>query len=76
MAALTAGDLDFKDNIGALSALLEKGGSKTMLSKLMDLAKSDEIGLEGRRGIFAGIAGIGGEGQLRAIFEPRFHRSG
>jgi putative heme-binding domain-containing protein len=75
MAALTAGDLDFKDNIGALSALLEKGGSKTMLSKLMDLAKSDEIGLEGRRGIFAGIAGIGGEGQLRAIFEPRFHRS-
>jgi putative heme-binding domain-containing protein len=75
MAALTAGDLDFKDNIGALSALLEKGGSKTMLSKLMDLAKSDEIGLEGRRGIFTGIAGIGGEGELRAIFEPGFHRS-
>jgi putative heme-binding domain-containing protein len=75
MAALTAGDLDFKDNIGALSALLEKGGSKTMLSKLMDLAKSDEIGLEGRRGILTGIAGIGGEGELRAIFEPGFHRS-
>ena len=75
MAALTAGDLDFKDNIGALSAVLEKGGSKTMLSKLMDLAKSDEVGLEGRRGIFTGIAGIGGEGELRAIFEPGFHRS-
>jgi len=75
MAALTAGDLDFKANIGALSALLEKGGSKTMLSKLMDLAKSNEIGLEGRRGIFTGIAGIGGEGELRAIFEPGFHRS-
>lgn len=75
MAALTAGDLDFKDNIGALSAVLEKGGSKTMLSKLMDLANSDEIGLEGRRGIFTGITGIGGEGELRAIFEPGFHRS-
>ncbi|MEE2947654.1 MAG: PVC-type heme-binding CxxCH protein [Verrucomicrobiota bacterium] len=75
MAALTAGDLDFEDNIDALSALLEKGGSKTMLSKLMHLAKSDEIGLEGRRGVLNGIAGIGGEGELRAIFEPGFHRS-
>ena len=75
MAALMSGELDFGENIRALSALLEKGGSKTMLSKLMDLAKSDEIGLEGRRGIFTGIAGIGGEGELRAIFEPGFHQS-
>ena len=70
MAALTSGDLDFEENVGALSAVLEKGGSKKMLSKLMGLAKSDEIGLEGRRGVLTGIAGIGGEGELRAIFEP------
>ena len=74
MAALTAGDLDFKDNIGALSALLEKGGSKTMLSKLMDLAKSDEIGLEGRTSGFSpaspALVGRGNYGDIRAGLSP------
>ncbi len=75
MAALTSGELDFGENIRALTAVLEKGGSKKMLSKLMDLAKSDAIDSEGLRGIFSGIAGIGGSKELRVIFEPGFHRS-
>ncbi len=75
MAALTSGELDFGENIRALTAVLEKGGSKKMLSKLMDLAKSGAIDLEGLRGIFSGIAGIGGSKELRVIFEPGFHRS-
>ena len=75
MAALMSGELDFGENIRALSAVLEKGGSKKMLSKLMNLAKSDAIHTEGLKSVFQGIATLGGPNELRTIFEPNFHKT-
>ena len=75
MAALMSGELDFGENIRALSAVLEKGGSKKMLSKLMNLAKSDAIHAEGLKSVFQGIATLGGPNELRTIFEPNFHKT-
>jgi putative heme-binding domain-containing protein len=70
-----SGELDFGENIRALSAVLEKGGSKKMLSKLMNLAKSDAIHTEGLKSVFQGIATLGGPNELRTIFEPNFHKT-
>ena len=56
-------------------AVLEKGGSKQMLSRLMNLAKSEEISANGLTGIYRGIASLGGPAELRQIFEPGFHLS-
>jgi putative heme-binding domain-containing protein len=75
MAALTGGELDFGQDLRALSAVLEKGGSRQMLSKLMSLAQSDAIEADGFRGIFQGIASLGGPGEIRALFEPGFHKT-
>ena len=75
MAALMSGELDFGENIRALSAVLEKGGSKKTLSKLMNLAKSDAIHAEGLKSVFQGIATLGGPNELRTIFEPNFHKT-
>ena len=75
MAALMSGELDFGENIRALSAVLEKGGSKKMLSKLMNLAKSDAIHAEGLKSVFQGIATLGDPNELRTIFEPNFHKT-
>jgi len=75
MAALMSGELDFGENIRALSAVLEKGGSKKMLSKLMNLAKSDAIHTEGLKSVFQGIATLGDPNELRTIFEPNFHKT-
>ncbi|MBC8245200.1 MAG: c-type cytochrome [Verrucomicrobia bacterium] len=75
MAALTSGELDFGDNLRALSAVLEKGGSKQMLSKLISLAQADGIRADGLKGIFQGITSLGGPGELRLLFEPSFHKT-
>jgi len=75
MAALTSGELDFGDNLRALSAVLEKGGSKQMLSKLISLAQADAIRADGLKGIFQGITSLGGPGELRMLFEPSFHKT-
>ena len=72
---MISGELDFGENIRALSAVLEKGGSKKMLSKLMNLAKSDAIHTEGLKSVFQGIATLGGPNELRTIFEPNFHKT-
>ena len=75
MAGLTEGTLDFAEDTGSMLAVLEKGGSKQMLSRLMNLAKSEEISANGLPGIFRGIASLGGPAELRQIFEPGFHLS-
>ena len=75
MAGLTEGTLDFAEDTGSMLAVLEKGGSKQMLSRLMKLAKSEEISANGLPGIYRGIASLGGPAELRQIFEPGFHLS-
>ena len=75
MDGLTNGTLDFADDTGSMLAVLEKGGSRQMLSRLMTLAKSEEINTDGLPGIYKGIASLGGPSELRQIFEPDFHLS-
>jgi len=75
MDGLTEGTLDFADDTDSMLAVFEKGGSGKMLSRLMALAKSEEIKPDGLPGIYKGIASIGGPGELRQIFEPGFHLS-
>jgi putative heme-binding domain-containing protein len=75
MNGLTDGALDFKDDTSSMLAVLEKGGSKKILSQLLNLAKSNSINDNGLPGIFRGIASLGGPSEIKRIFEPSFHSS-
>jgi len=75
MVGLIDGTLDFAEDTSSMLAVLEKGDSREMLSRLMTLAKSDEINANGLPGIYKGIASLGGPAEMRQIFEPGFHRS-
>ncbi|MEE2947332.1 MAG: PVC-type heme-binding CxxCH protein [Verrucomicrobiota bacterium] len=75
MDGLTEGTLDFEDDTDSMLAVFEKGGSGKMLSRLMALAKSEDIKPDGLPGIYKGIASVGGPRELRQIFEPVFHLS-
>ncbi|SVD28954.1 uncharacterized protein METZ01_LOCUS381808, partial [marine metagenome] len=71
--ALTDGRLDFGSDIRALAAVLQKRGSRDLLNTLLRLAKSPDIDLAARHGIFNGIASIGSPNELRVIFNRNFH---
>ena len=75
MDGLTDGTLDFEDDTSSMLAVLEKGGSKKILSQLLNLAKSNSINDKGLPGIFRGIASLGGQNEIKRIFEPSFHSS-
>ena len=53
-------------------AVLGKGGSQQMLSRLMNLAKSEKISANGLPGIYRGIASLGGPAELRQILNRAF----
>ena len=75
MDGIIDGTLDFKDDTSSMLAVLEKGGSKKILSQLLNLAKSNSINDDGLPGIFRGIASLGGPSEIKRIFEPSFHSS-
>ena len=75
MDGLTNGTLDFENDTSSMLAILEKGGSKKMLSKLISLAKSKSIDEKALSGVFRGIASLGGTNEIKRIFEPSFHSS-
>ena len=71
--ALTEGRLDFGSDVRALSAVLQKRGSRDLLKTLLRVARSPDIDTAARHGIFNGIASIGGPNELRVIFNRDFH---
>jgi putative heme-binding domain-containing protein len=71
--ALTQGRLDFGSDVRALSAVLQKRGSRDLLKTLLHVAGSPDIDTAARQGIFNSIASIGGPNELSAIFIRDFH---
>ena len=71
MAGLTEGTLDFAEDTGSMLAVLEKGGSKQMLSRLITWPSRKKSAPTGCPG-FTGHRLARWPAELRQIFEPGF----